>query len=79
MKRNIRSITYRLERLEAGKKNVLPKVIVEYAGGHEETFLGYPGNEKLEKAIRTYGSDFAQLIDVILHPAPNRNIEDLES
>ena len=79
MKRNIRSIAFRLERLEAKTgANVIPKVIVEYEDGHEETFLGFPPGGKLEKAVRAYGSEFSQMVDIFLHPAPNRNIEDFE-
>ena len=79
MKRNIRSIAYRLEKLEKDLKGVeLPIVKLLYENGHKATFYGTPPIEAFNGVSLAYGSDFANLINAVLHPVPNRNIEDLE-
>lgn len=54
----------------------LPVVSVDYKDGTTKTFRAFP--DDLKNAIKAYGCDFAELVNVILHPVPNRNIEDLE-
>lgn len=72
-----RNIRHRLDILEKeAYKMPLPVVSVDYKDGTTKTFRAFP--DDLKNAIKAYGCDFAELVNVILHPVPNRNIEDLE-
>lgn len=77
-----RMIEARLKRLEKAFANDLPIVDAKYQNGETKRFYGTPPIEDLLNAdnpiIETAGSDFAELINAILHPLPNRDIDELE-
>ena len=77
-----RDIIARLERLEKICKVTLPVVVAEYSDGHQSTFYGLPPIEDILREdnpiIRTSGSEFAELLNAVIKPVPNRNIEDYE-
>lgn len=77
-----RMIEVRLKRLEKAFTNVLPIVNAKYQNGAMKRFYGTPPIEDLlsidNPIIETSGSQFADLINAILHPLSNRNIDELE-
>lgn len=78
----ITEIEKRLRVLESRLGSNIPDVFAEYADGHIEKFRGLPPIEYIFKEdniiVRTYGSSFANLVNAIMHPEPNRKIEDYE-
>lgn len=76
------TIIRRLEVLEKRFGGTLPEVITEYRNGETVTYKGLPPMEhifRLENPIiKTWGSDFADLVNDTIHPLPNRDIEDYE-
>lgn len=79
---NKRSIIARLEELEKRCGNNLPVVNVTYRNGDGATFYGIPPVEDIfseeNPIVRAWGSEFADMVDTLLHPLPNRNIDDFE-
>lgn len=77
-----RDIVRRLKELEQRAGSNLPDVIAEYQDGSRVLYKGLPPIEDIfsenNPIIRTAGSEFADLVNSILHPVPNRNIEELE-
>lgn len=77
-----KDIMARLERLEKICKATLPLVLAEYADGNQSTFYGLPPTEDILREdnpiVRTSGSEFAELLNAVINPVPNRNIEDYE-
>lgn len=80
MQRN--EILKRLMELERKIGQNLPEVYAEYNNGDKVKYYGLPPIDHLFREDnpinRTYGSSFADLINVLIHPIPNRNIEDFE-
>lgn len=78
----MKSIISRLEELEKRSGGVLPLVIAEYQNGERMEYKGLPPIEDFQRVdnpiVQTSGSEFADLVNVIIHPVPNRNIEDFE-
>ena len=78
----MKSIVSRLERLEKQCGGTLPVVNVVYEDGTQAVFYGLPPIEHITRSdnpiIQASGSEFADLVDAIIHPLPNRNIDDLE-
>lgn len=79
---NKRSIIARLEELEKKCGSTLPVVNAEYQNGEKATYYGLPPIEHLFRddnpIIKTHGSEFAELVNVVLHPLPNRDISNFE-
>ena len=79
---NRRSILARLEELEKRCGSNLPVVNVIYQNGDSATFYGTPPAEDMFREdnhiVRAWGSEFADMVNTLLHPVPNRNIEDFE-
>ena len=77
-----KSIIARLEDLEKNCGSVLPLVKAKYANGDVVDYYGLPPIDDLFRdenpIMQTFGSEFAELVNTILHPCPNRNIEDFE-
>ena len=78
-KQRKRSIIAKLEKLEA-QHGCIPVVIAEYEDGNIVEYRGLPPIEHLfdDKIKRTYGSEFADLVNTIIHPVSDRNFEDFE-
>ena len=76
------SIIKRIRVLEQKYLVPLPVIIVEYADRTTACFEGMLPIEELFKednpVVKTYGSEFAELLNVIINSVPNRNIEDYE-
>lgn len=79
-----KSIKSRLEKLEKNmlRQGKLPKVVLRYEDGSETIHGGFPPIENIMRgdnpAVLAYGSEFADMVNLIMHPVPNRNIEELE-
>ncbi len=82
LRTNRKSIISRLEKLEKEYKDCIPLVYAEYRNGDVVTYKGMPPVDDITSntnpIIRTYGSDFAEMVNVVIHPKPNRFIEDFE-
>lgn len=78
----IETVKRRLEELERRSGATLPGVFAEYQNGDTVTYRGLPPMDQIFRPenpiVRTWGSDFADMVNVLLHPVPNRHIEDLE-
>lgn len=76
------SIISRLEELERNHLMVLPVVNAEYQNGHKVKYNGLPPMEHLfgeeNPIIKTSGSEFADLVNAMIHPLPNREFSDFE-
>lgn len=76
------SVMKRLKQLEQKYGINLPEVVAELADGTKVTCKGTPSADLLfdkeNPIIKTSGSQFAELINAIINPLPNRNIEDFE-
>ena len=79
---NHKSIIARLEELERKSGLNLPVVYARYQNGETVKYYGLPPMGELfndeNPIIMTYGSSFADLVDALIHPVPNRDIEELE-
>lgn len=77
-----KDIIRRLEQLEKRFENNQPIVYAEYQNGECIKYEGPPPVEHMFRndnpIIKTYGSEFAELLNAIIQPVPNRNIEDYE-
>lgn len=77
-----RAVLNRLKKLEQGLGTNLPEVYARYENGTIKKYQGMPPIEDMfcteNPIVSTYGSEFADLIDIIMHPVENRNIEDFE-
>lgn len=78
-----RALYSRLKRLENALTNNLPVVDIKRQDGTITRFYGTPPYEELfnlvNPVVKAYGSSFAELLDVVIHPVPNRYIEELEN
>ena len=76
------SIMRRLKELERKSEAILPIVFAEYQYGDTAIYRGLPPMDhifrEVNPIVRTWGSDFANMVNELLHPAPNRHIEDFE-
>lgn len=76
------SIILRLEELERKNGLTLPVVNAEYQDGSVVKYNGLPPIEHLFREdnpiIKTFGSEFADLINALIHPLPNREFSDFE-
>lgn len=75
------SVIYRrLIELEKKSGAVLPVVFAEYQNSETVTYKGLPPINHIFRSenpiIRTWGSDFADMVNELIHPVPNRCIED---
>ena len=72
----------RLQQLEKKSGSMLPEVIAEYQNGDKVKYRGLPPMDHLFRednpVIKTSGSDFAGLVDTLIHPVPNREFSDFE-
>lgn len=77
-----RALYSRLKRLENALMDNLPVVDIKRQDGTITRFYGTPPYEELfnlvNPVVKAYGSSFAELLDVVIHPVPNRYIEELE-
>ena len=77
-----REIVKRIDRIERLHGKGFPEVVAIYADGTQITHKGSPPIEHLvsesNPIIRTFGSEFADMINAIIHPVSNRNIENYE-
>lgn len=77
-----RDIIRRIEQLEKRFENNQPIVYAEYQNGECAKYEGLPPLEHIcaedNPIVHTYGSEFADLLNAIIHPVPNRYIEDYE-
>lgn len=76
------SIMRRLKELERKSEAALPIVFAEYQNRDTAIYRGLPPMDhifrEVNPIVRTWGSDFANMVNELLHPAPNRHIEDFE-
>ena len=76
------NVIKRIKQLELLYGSNIPEVIAEFADGTKTTCKGVPPAEMLfnteNPIIKTSGNKFADLVNVIINPVPNRNIEDYE-
>ena len=59
----------------------LPIIIAKYEDGKVECFEGIPTDELFREEnpiIKTWGSEFAEMLNIIINPVQNRKIEDFE-
>ncbi len=72
----------RLQQLEKRSGSMLPEVVAEYQNGDKIKYRGLPPMEHLfcedNPIINTSGSDFAELVNALIHPLPNREFSDFE-
>lgn len=78
--RGNKEVIKRIMQLEKQYQSNLPLVIAEYKNGEKVTYEGAPPIEELTSGniVDLSGSEFAELLNAIIHPAPNRNFEDFE-
>ncbi len=77
----MKSIIDRIKALEGKFADPLPVVIAVYENGERATYKGCPPLEHFygnNCIMETYGSEFADLLNTVLHPLPNRDIADFE-
>ena len=78
----MRKIITRLENLERRNGLTLPVVIAEYQNGETIDYRGLPPIDHLLREdnpiIKTSGSDFAELVNAMIHPVDSRNIDAFE-
>lgn len=77
-----RSIIARLEELERKNGLTLPVVNAEYQSGETVKYNGLPPMKHLFRdenpIVKTFGSEFADLVNALIHPLPNREFSDFE-
>lgn len=77
----MRTIIDRIQALEKKCTNPLPVVIAVYHNGERVTYKGCPPLEHFEgnnRIVETSGSEFADMLNVVLHPMADRDISDFE-
>ena len=77
----MRTIIDRIQALEKKCTDPLPVVIAVYQNGERATYKGCPPLEHFKgdnPIMETSGSEFADMINVVLHPMPDREIADFE-
>ncbi len=78
----MRNILARLEELERKSGADIPTVNAEYQNGERIKYHGLPPVDHLFREdnpiIKTSGSDFAELVNAMIHPKDNRSIEAFE-
>lgn len=76
----MRTIIDRIKALEKKCADPLPVVIAVYENGEKVTYKGLPPVEHFGRDINpikeTSGSEFADLLNTVLHPLPDREITD---
>ena len=74
-------ILKRIDKLEQVRK-CIPEVVAIYADGATTTYKGAPLCEsffdEVNPIIKTYGSEFAELLNAIINPVENRYLENYE-
>ena len=77
----MRTIIDRIQALEKKCTDTLPVVIAAFQNGERATYKGCPPLEHFKgdnPIVETSGSEFADMLNVVLHPIQNRDIADFE-